>query len=275
MASQVGAALPQVDALRHLHSYGVRFRRGQLVMVAGQSGGGKSTFALWLALTMGVRTLYISADMSQHTALTRTAACVTGESVTSIAAAVDPESPAYKPEAVDYYCDSVADVPVTWAFDPGPSLKSINAEIDAYVEVWNAFPDLIVIDNLMDVDVGDETLGGQQYIMRELHVLSRVTSAMVLVLHHCRENPAGDKRYDSSNPPAKWEIKNKLSEKPEIILTVAIDQSTQTYKVAPVKVRDGKCDDSGTTFFRLRADLERARFHLYQVFGGSDGAVGA
>jgi ABC-type lipoprotein export system ATPase subunit len=64
-ASQGGATLPTV--WRSLAEQQIAFRRGEVSMVAGPPGSGKSTFALSLAVHAQVPTLYISADTHSHT----------------------------------------------------------------------------------------------------------------------------------------------------------------------------------------------------------------
>jgi len=74
-ASQGGATLPTV--WRSLLDQQIAFRRGEVSMVAGPPGAGKSTFALSLAVHAKVPTLYISADTHSHTMSLRLLAMLT------------------------------------------------------------------------------------------------------------------------------------------------------------------------------------------------------
>ena len=72
--------LPHVPAFKDLYEAGVTPRQGQVVMVAGRSGSQKSGFALYWVASMGLPTLYFSADMAPFTAGVRLASIATGMS---------------------------------------------------------------------------------------------------------------------------------------------------------------------------------------------------
>ena len=76
------ALLP--DLFPALLQEGVRFRRGQLTMIAGQPNAGKSLLALYMAVQMKVPTLYISADTDAYTTAIRAAAMITEHKVSSV-----------------------------------------------------------------------------------------------------------------------------------------------------------------------------------------------
>ena len=76
------ALLP--DLFSPLVDEGIRFRRGQMTMIAGQPNAGKSLFALYMAVKMNVPTLYISADTDAYTTAIRAAAMVTGHKVSTV-----------------------------------------------------------------------------------------------------------------------------------------------------------------------------------------------
>ena len=68
-SKQTHQVLP--DLFEALKNDGIRFRRGQLTMIAGQPNAGKSLLALWMAVQMKVPTLYISADTDSYTTADR------------------------------------------------------------------------------------------------------------------------------------------------------------------------------------------------------------
>src|SRR5882672_5545983 len=91
-AAQSGTPFPELPALRQLYGYGFRPRLGQMLMIAGQSGCGKSRLALWLAAMLGTYgwdTLYISADSDPHTMLSRLAALSSGVPAEEVAENLD------------------------------------------------------------------------------------------------------------------------------------------------------------------------------------------
>lgn len=215
-------------------------------MIVGQPGAGKSTFALWYAYMLGLPTLYFSADMASHTAITRLAALCTGDQVATVTAGIESGG-------IDYYESALEESEIQWCFNSGPTLDDIAVELDAYIELWNAYPELIVIDNLMNIESGDnDEHAGMRWILKELHRLARETGAAVFVLHHAREEG------DATSPPARKEIQGKVAQLPEIALGVAL--ANKTFKIAPIKNRSGFQDASGKTYARLYAEADRATF---------------
>jgi hypothetical protein len=246
-------ALPRVDELDELYRYGFVPRRGQLLMIAGQPGAGKSAFALWIAQRMNARTLYFSADMDAHTAVTRLAGLLTGYTVEEVTSALN--GPGF-----GFFEEELLSSNIQFCFDSGPTLQDIADEIDAYVELWDAYPEVIVIDNAMNVEaeMGEEH-AGLRLIFKELHRMARDTGAGLLVLHHTREEAS------PFLPQARAAIQGKVAQLPERILTVALDTSQGTFLFAPVKNRGGKQDATGGTYFRLTALPERATFKPYEA----------
>jgi predicted ATP-dependent serine protease len=254
--AQDAAPLPVVAELSSLHELGVLPRMGQMLMIVGQPGAGKSTFALWYAFKLALPCLYFSADMAAHTAATRLAALVTGETV-------DWCSGVLEGGGSEWLGDELSTSPISWCFDSSPSMQDIADELDAYVELFDAYPAVIVIDNAMNVEgSSDEGSGGLRYILSELHRLARETGSAVVVLHHAREegNPL--------EPSAREKVQGKVAQLPEIILTVALDGDE--FKIAPVKNRNGYQDPTGKNYRRLAALPEKASFDHYipKLYGG-------
>ena len=244
-------ALPRVQELEALYSFGFLPRRGQILMVTGQPGSQKSGFALWFARRSKVRTLYFSADMDPHTAITRHAAEMSGFTVESVAEAIESD-------AIAFFEDDLSGSNIAFCFDSSPTLDDIADELSAYVELHDEYPELIVIDNALNVEaqLGEES-AGLRLILKETHRLARETNAAVFVLHHTREE--GTPRL----PQARSAISGKVSQLPERILTVALDDRDMCFMLAPVKNRGGKQDATGGTFFRLSAKPDTARFERW------------
>lgn len=227
-------------------------------MVAGMPKAGKSNFAMWWLAEMGLPTLYFSADMSQHDATTRLAAWATGHSVDHVADAMNGPG-------AGYYADALDNAPIQWCFDSNPSTEDIMLELDAYVEAWDSYPAVIAVDNMMNIEASEE-FAGQQFIMKELHSLARLTGATVVVLHHCSE--AGQK--DVTVPPPRSAIMNKISQLPELIFTVALEPQSAQFRVACVANRTGRGDPTGKSYITLRSSIDRCQFAYYvpQPYGG-------
>ena len=71
-SSLAGEDLPEI--LPALTASTIRFRRGQLHVVAGQPGRGKTLFAFWYAVKCGEPVLYLNADSDQGTMANRAGA---------------------------------------------------------------------------------------------------------------------------------------------------------------------------------------------------------
>jgi KaiC/GvpD/RAD55 family RecA-like ATPase len=220
--------LPDVwDALKFKQ---INFRRGQVCMVAAAPNAGKSMFALIYAMKAKVPTLFFSADTDTTTVMMRVAAHASGHSQLLVENNLSSDKNCY-----NKYFDKLNHI--KWVFDSSPSLDDIELEIRAYVELFGVAPELIVIDNLMNVAAEtDNEWAGLRAIMMELHDMARKTEACVLVLHHVSEQS----EYGSpTNPPARRAIHGKVSQLPSLIITLGYDPSQGELKIAPVKNRFG------------------------------------
>lgn len=243
--------LPRAAALRDLYDLGVLPRAGQLIVIFGQPGSGKSTFTQFYVNEMDVPTLYFSADMDAQDAISRLGAMRTGLTVDTVSGLISDDG-------ADYIGDELQSSKIVWCFDSSPTLQDIADELDAYVETYDQYPKVIVIDNAMNVEAETEDdQGGLKFVFKELHRLAHETGITVLLLHHAREE--GDPRL----PPGRDKLQGKVNQLPEIILGVALDQPRQLFHIANVKVRSGKSDATGMTYVSLTADPARASFSAY------------
>ncbi len=227
------------------------------MMIAGQPGSLKSMFAQWYVTNMGIPTLYFCADSDSNTAITRLIAERTGYLTDQIVEALENGGE-------EYYESYLKDSKIHFCFDSGPTLGDIADELEAYIELWDRFPRVILIDNLLNVEAElGEDFSGMRLIAKELHRLSRETGAAVIVLHHMREvgNPLA--------PQPRSELQGKVAQLPERILSVAFDHTQGCFRIAVVKNRGGPSDSTGGTSFPLRADPARASFFPWSSFGGT------
>jgi RecA-family ATPase len=225
-------ATPLPDVWKSLVStdVNVKFRRGQVCMVAAAPNAGKSMFALVYAIKANIPTLFFSADTDTATVMIRTAAHLSGHSQLTVETNLQKN-----PRHYQEYLSSMQNI--QWVFDSSPSLDDIEMEIKAYIELYGIAPELIVIDNLMNVAAEtDNEWAGLRAIMMELHDMARKTEACVLVLHHVSEQS----EYGSPTmPPPRRAIHGKVSQLPAIILTLGYDPSQGMLRVAAVKNRFG------------------------------------
>lgn len=248
--------LPRLPELEALYRNGVRFRQGQTVMIAGRPGAGKSAFALWLAVRWNLPTLYCSADMSSFDASTRIASMQQGMTTEQIEKAMAEEGPLR-----DEIVNGTSSLHLTFSHDSPITWTGLAHEIEAYVELWDSYPNLIVIDNLMDVEGCDTEHAMQMAAMQEFVALSRNTGSTVMILHHALENSL----TEVSRPPSRGEIANKVTQKPEVVLTVAMNPHSLLFNVACVKQRGGRQDPSASTYAPLKSQPEYNRFMPYRL----------
>ena len=223
-------ATPLPDVWTGLAAKQIKFRRGQVCMVAAAPNAGKSMFALIYAIKAKVPTLFFSADTDTTTVMMRAASHTSGHSQVTVENNLAGDSKHYNHhfQKIDH---------IKWVFDSSPSIDDLELEIRAYVELYGIAPELIIIDNLMNVAAEtDNEWSGLRAIMMELHDMARKTEACVMVLHHVSEQS----EYGSpSKPPARRAIHGKVSQLPALILTLGYDPNQATLAVAAVKNRFG------------------------------------
>ena len=174
-------ATPLPDVWKGLAAEGIKFRRGQVCMVAAAPNAGKSMFALIYAIKANVPTLFFSADTDTATVMMRSVSHLSGHSQVTVEANLSDNSQYY-----NAHLDKLSHI--KWVFDSSPNIDDLELEIRAYVELYGHPPELIVIDNLMNITAEtDNEWAGLRAIMMELHDMARKTEACVLVLHHVSE----------------------------------------------------------------------------------------
>ena len=235
-------ATPLPDVWNCLAAKQIKFRRGQVCMVAAAPNAGKSMFALIYAMKAKVPTLFFSADTDTTTVMMRAAAQSSGHTQISVEANLSSNSHHY-----DQHFNKFSHI--KWVFDSNPSLDDIELEIKAYVELYGEAPELIVIDNLMNVSAEtDNEWAGLRAIMMDLHDMARKTEACVLVLHHVSEQ---SEYGNPTNPPARRSIHGKVSQLPALILTLGYDPNQAVLRVAAVKNRFGPHTADASDFATL------------------------
>lgn len=236
------------DLFPALASNGIRFRRGQVTMIAGQPNSGKSLLALFYAVKSGVPTLYISADTDAYTTAIRAAAVITGSQVNTVEEAFSSGT------GYEFYEDELKTLKhLRFDFDPSPTLDDIQLSIQAYGEAFGEYPQLLIIDNLLNIAaLHDNEWTGMRDIAKAMHHIARQTDAAVFMLHHTTEAEGRPEL-----PPSRKSIQGKISQLPEMILTVAMDHDTSEYRIACVKNRFAKNSAAGTDYTVLFADASR------------------
>lgn len=252
--AEAGRELPRIAAFEALYNIGCRPRQGEVIMIAGRSGTQKSGLALYWVAQMNLPTLYFSADMSAFTASSRLASMATGDTTEMVEAGM-----AAGGRHRQEYLSALADSRITFSFGSPITWKNVDEELEAYIELWDAYPEVLVFDNLMDFENSESDYTEQMAVMSGLTELARATGATVIVLHH-----ASDKSWEAKSdpwaPPSRDQVKGGLSEKPELSLSVALDPSSLEYRIAVIKQRMGPSDPTARRYATLRCHPDVTRF---------------
>lgn len=231
-ADMGGEPLPPV--FQTFNDNNIAFRRGEVSMIAGVPGAGKSTLALAMALRMVKPTLYICADTNAHTMAMRIYSMLTGvtQKQAEKTLAESPDEAKQKLMQTGH---------IFWSFDSSPSLYDIDEEVMAFEELTGEPPQVIIVDNLTDMTGGGaESFGAMQEILQALKQFARENNAAVIILHHTKESYNGDPCQPMSA------VQGMVNQTPAMILTVG-QTANGMLGVAAVKNRYGRADSSGNT----------------------------
>ena len=259
-SSSSGNATPLPEVWKTLSAKDIKFRRGQVTMVAAAPNAGKSMLALVYAIKAGVRTLFFSADTDASTVTMRAAAALSQHAQNVVEESLR-KNPHYYDEELSRMTN------IEWVFDSSPTLDDMELEIKAYVELYGVMPELIVIDNLMNVVTDSENeWAALRSIMAELHDMARKTDACVMVLHHVSEAS----EYGSPTMPSpRRSIHGKVSQLPSVILTLGYDPMQSVLRVAAVKNRFGKHTADGSDYGSLFVNFATCQIHDADEWGRS------
>lgn len=246
-----GTPLP--DVYPTLAQNDIRFYRASTVMVAAGPSTGKSMFALNYALDAGCKTLYISPDTSKGDTVVRAGQRLTGNLRAVVEAQLN-EGPDVYPHLYEKL-DSVRNI--DFNFRTGIDLDDIRNMIFAYCEKTGEWPELIIIDNLVNLIVDQSNPAEWQMTTQDLDDIAKETEACVMILTHV----AGHKE-NGTDPIGLSDILYKVTKYAATVLTLtedAFDRSKML--VACVKNRNGKMNKNGTMRYELR--IRRETCHIW------------
>jgi archaellum biogenesis ATPase FlaH len=239
---------------------GAKFRRGQLVLIAGGPGTGKSALTCFIAVNAGygefaevkVPTLYFSADTDKRTLGNRVAASVSHHTVDETEDLLIQKHKGM----MQILEDNTDHIWFNW--NNSPNLDDIQDEVEAYAHAVGEWPHLIVIDNLKNIWVESSGDGGEHIrydrVLDYLHELAGVTNACIVVLHHVTG------AYEDGDKPIPLSgILGKVSKPFRLIITLYRPGGDQI-GLSIVKNSTGKMDQSGQLVCYLGIDLERQQF---------------
>lgn len=245
-APNEGEALP--SPFKRLTEAGAKHRRGQLSVVGGASGGGKSAYATHLAVHGGIPTLYFSADTDRTTLGTRVAAGLLNRTT-------DRVEHDLRSGDIETWMAVEELSHIWWCWDSILSIQDVEQEVEAYGHANGEYPHLIVVDNLINIE---EFEGGSREekgeVMAGLQALANITGAHVLVLHHVM-----GEYEDGLIPIPKSGLLDKVAKRPRLVLTTH-RPSPEMFAVSIVKNSNGNADASGMTFLQFGWMPERSWF---------------
>ena len=263
-ALQQGASespkLPLLDGLEPLYTLGgggVFPRRGNMLMIAGRGGNGKSSFVMNLVQRWNEDTLYFSADMSRSQATLKLLSHKTQTPFSEVEEAVG------GPDGEEWL-KHLDDSRISFSFRNPIRFDDVMQELNAYVTLYNKYPDMLVFDNLANFEGAESDYSEQFFALSVLSELSRETGATTIVLHHAKDTSwdAKDRPY---YPPSRNEVKGGHFEFPEMVLSVALNNSVifngaADFHVAALKNRQGYQDPTANTYAKLRVNSETNTF---------------
>jgi hypothetical protein len=254
-----------VEALADLYAKGVDFRESQLWMLTGRPKAGKSFFAQWLVSEIVAAAkkqgkecpgIYFFLDGTPFTAAVRQAAWATGHKTQDITKALDGPG-------VGFYEDALEEMSgdISFVYDKKPEMDEIQQILDAYVELWDRYPSWMIFDNLRNLAGGDEGHEAKKFTLSELQMLAYQTGASIGVLHHASESGV----RDYSKPPRANETEDKVTQYPEMVLSVAKDPESDRFNIAAAAVRDGGASDPNADHYvTVFADFSTVSFNRYK-----------
>lgn len=238
-----GEFLPPI--FRPLEDAKIRIRKGTASVVAGPPGAMKTGLVLYWILRLNRPTLYFSADAEDFEVVERAAAAISGDSMEEVR-----RNPERYAELLAEHAPNVR-----FVYEDSPTYHDVYQEIAAFAEVFGEFPEVIVIDNLMNVTgENEDEWASMRDSARVIHKVTRITKAAVLVLHHM-----ADDRQDPTTPAPRSKLQGKVGQLPKLILSLALNGDQLL--VAPVKTRWGPGDASGHTYATLHVDASRNRLY--------------
>lgn len=246
--AQEGRSLP--SAFNALESVGAKVRYGQVALIVGGPGAGKSAFALEWAMRAQVPTLYFSADSDRLTLGTRIGASITRQLTDDVEAGLTGPDRAQWHKLID---EKTSHMWFDWT--PSPSLDDLGDELYAYATVTGQWPGLIVIDNLKNI-YGEDGADHERYnaTISHLNEFAREYGSAVICLHH-----ATGAYEDGYTPIPLSGLLGKTGKDATLVLTLhRADENLMGVSV--VKNRVGKADPGASNSVLIPFYPERQYF---------------
>ncbi|GAA1645618.1 hypothetical protein GCM10009700_35040 [Brevibacterium sanguinis] len=233
---------------------GALVRRGQLTLIVGGPGTGKSLFAQSL-LHRGddngllAETLYFSADTDAGTFAQRAGSISTGYLLSDVQRLIAEGDDAGLEAAIAAHTGHMR-----MCYSSSIGEQELLDELDAYAEIFGRYPTAVCVDNLSNLEMGDAEgeFQGLQAACTLLHDVARESNAAVIALHHTNSN------YEDAGQPIPLSgIRGRVSKTPELI--ISLHRSGDFLKASVIKNRSGRAFADGSNAIRIPVDLSRMR----------------
>ena len=246
------AGHPLPNIFRCWEQWKFRPRRAQVTEVVGPPGGGKSALTFYYCIRQAERhditTLYFSADTDDFTMAKRGGATLLRETQDAIEERLNN----YDPKMTEILTPLSSKI--RFSFETDPDYEHMEREVIAFEAMFGDYPDIIVVDNLMNVSTESlDEWAGMKEVTKACHRLARQTGSAVFILHHANESSV----KNSVMPAKRADIAGKVAQMPENILTVALDPAAGVIRMAAVKNRTGPSDPNAESYMELPIDLSR------------------
>ena len=217
---------------------GIHPMRGNLMVVMGSPGVGKSLFALNWCLGIEQPSLLLSLDTDMTTQAAR--AC-------GILAGVPQSRVSQQPHAWAQYLDRKN--LLCRMYDLNLNTKELNELVKAEEEYWGVAPGVVVVDNVSNV-VSEMGYEAYRSAFLGLQKVARLRGVAVVALHHV-------KRDSSSGVLSLHSGQYSGEQEAEIVL--GIWRTGSTLKVGVLKNRNGPSDPAGGLSHGLILDHKTLR----------------
>jgi AAA domain len=230
-----GAPLPAPYDFYNDDNVEVHFRRGGVSMLAGVPGSFKTALALNEVVRWSdkdIYTQYFSIDSDESTIHERLCGIVTGKTLKEIKSFLRHDKSYFDRDIYDRLGDRVM-------FEyQNQNWDSMVYHVASYEQKYGTYPDLIVIDNLIDLASDIYDFAGMQAIIKNADSLAKRIGAHVRILHHARLVKV-DSGIDVApgQPPADNEIQGKMTQFPTLVMTLGA--AGMYVRMAVVKNRFG------------------------------------
>lgn len=230
---------PLPAPLSIFHRNQILFLRCTTSMIAGTPGSYKSVLALNLAVewaNKGLWVLYFSADMDESTIQERLNGIITNDAIVNV-----------RMKNTQQKLEEIANGtqhPIYIEFD-SRTYEDVERRTKTFEAHYGLFPDVIILDNLIDFVESPDDWGSMLSMTRDLDFTARKTKSHIMIVHHAKlrdDNTPAKNKKPAHQPPSESEISGKITQKPRLVLTVT--KSGMTQYAACVKQSRGPSDKS-------------------------------